>query len=139
MTSVLASTSPRRISIAPLVAWGTTLVAGALTNRLFGLSCPFHEVTGLDCPACGGTRAIASLLQGRFVAALHYNALALALGLLAVPYLLLWKMGWTVPAGWKESWLWQHRVALVVSGLLLWTVLRNLPGFTWFNTDWAHS
>jgi hypothetical protein len=121
------------------MAWGSTLLLGVVTNRLLGLSCPFHEATGLDCPACGGTRAISAVLQGRLVTALHYNALALALGVLAIPYLVLWKMGWTVPAGLQQSWLWRHRVAFAVSGVVLWTVLRDLPGFTWFNTDWSHS
>jgi hypothetical protein len=37
--------------------------------------CPLHAVTGLWCPLCGGLRAADSLAHGRFVTALHENAL----------------------------------------------------------------
>ena len=33
--------------------------------------CPFHALTGWDCPACGGQRALHSLLHGRFGEALR--------------------------------------------------------------------
>ncbi|MBE6585218.1 MAG: DUF2752 domain-containing protein [Ruminococcaceae bacterium] len=41
----------------------------------FGLPCAFHLLTGLDCAACGLSRAMASLLQGDFTAALGYNTI----------------------------------------------------------------
>ena len=37
--------------------------------------CMFHAWTGLDCPACGATRATHELLHGRLLAAWRYNAL----------------------------------------------------------------
>lgn len=48
--------------------------------------CPFHALTGLDCPGCGSQRAIHALLQGHFQEALKANALFIA----ALPYLGLW-------------------------------------------------
>ncbi len=38
-------------------------------------SCPFHEVTGLLCPGCGGTRSLTALLHGHPLLALHENPL----------------------------------------------------------------
>jgi hypothetical protein len=38
--------------------------------------CQFHRLTGLNCPGCGGTRALFALLHGDVTAALRDNALA---------------------------------------------------------------
>lgn len=38
--------------------------------------CLFYQLTGLFCPACGGTRSIIHLLDGRLLLALKSNALA---------------------------------------------------------------
>ncbi|RJP73032.1 MAG: DUF2752 domain-containing protein [Ignavibacteriales bacterium] len=40
--------------------------------------CPFHSVTGLYCPGCGGLRAVDSLLKFDFTNALRYNPLVVA-------------------------------------------------------------
>lgn len=37
--------------------------------------CPFHALTGFDCPGCGSQRAIHSLLHLDVAAAWRYNAL----------------------------------------------------------------
>lgn len=37
------------------------------------LPCVFHEVTGLYCPGCGGTRAVKALLSGSLAGSLWYN------------------------------------------------------------------
>ena len=37
--------------------------------------CSFHALTGLDCPACGATRATHELLHGRLASAIRCNAL----------------------------------------------------------------
>ncbi len=55
-------------------------------------ACPIHRFTGLLCPGCGATRALAALLHGHVQDALHLNAFfvcliapcALAYGLLAL-------------------------------------------------------
>src|SRR5690349_16070871 len=41
--------------------------------------CPFHRLTGLWCPGCGGTRAFHQLLHGNLLMALHLNPLAISL------------------------------------------------------------
>ena len=50
--------------------------------------CPFHEVTGMHCPGCGGTRAIHALLHGHPLKAIRYNAILFPMG---VCTLLIWK------------------------------------------------
>jgi len=87
--------------------------------------CPWHSVTGLLCPACGGTRMAYDLMHGHWTAAWHDNA-ALLLVLPAVAWL-------------YGRWLWRglhgHRyrlrlgprgVCAVLGAAAAWTVLRNL-------------
>lgn len=63
--------------------WGALAVAGAAWAAVAvarpgdggPVWCPWRAVTGLDCPFCGATRAMASLGHGDVVAALDHNAL----------------------------------------------------------------
>ena len=55
----------------------------------YGL-CPFHELTGLWCPLCGGLRATHDLVQLRIVDALSSNLLAVVIVLAAVAYFGYW-------------------------------------------------
>ncbi len=48
--------------------------------------CPFHALTGLLCPGCGATRALAALLHGNLKEAMHWNGLFVVL----VPILLVY-------------------------------------------------
>ena len=48
--------------------------------------CPFHMLTGLLCPGCGATRALAALLHGQVQEAWHWNALFVLLLPLALGY-----------------------------------------------------
>lgn len=96
------------------------------TSGLFP-QCPFHALTGLNCPGCGATRGMHQLLNGNFIEALHYNAL-LVLFVPMIIYFLLnlvsvavrgktLGIGKLPPAG-----IWTFAVVLLVFG-----ILRNLP------------
>lgn len=39
----------------------------------WAVKCGFHELTSLNCPGCGGQRAIHALLHGHILEALRYN------------------------------------------------------------------
>jgi hypothetical protein len=59
---------------------GTALICVALLHWPPGQSsfypaCPIHQWLGVECPGCGATRALAALLHGRLMEALHLNAL----------------------------------------------------------------
>jgi hypothetical protein len=42
-------------------------------------ACPFHTLTGFNCPGCGTTRALHQLLHGNLVAAFELNPLTILL------------------------------------------------------------
>jgi hypothetical protein len=60
--------------------------------------CPIFALTHWECPGCGATRALAALLHGRIVEALHFNALFVLLapllfGYFAVTYIAAMRPG----------------------------------------------
>ena len=64
------------------LAWCLAGAAAALVlyrfppeRYAFYPTCPFHTLTGWDCPGCGSTRALAALLHGEPVRALSLNPL----------------------------------------------------------------
>lgn len=43
----------------------------------FYIPCILHQVTGLYCPGCGGTRAVETLLEGKFFISFLYHPVVL--------------------------------------------------------------
>jgi hypothetical protein len=84
--------------------------------------CPFHAMTGLYCPGCGGLRMTHDVLHGDFAAAFVDNAFAL----IGLPMLLAW-----VLIRWRSGkpWLTPPALTVFVVAIITWTVVRNLPGF----------
>ncbi len=97
--------------------------------------CMFHRVTGLNCPGCGGLRAMHQLLHGHLAAAFRDNALLV----LSLPIAAWWAARWrcgmrNAKCGMADPrpaprsafciprWLWIFMAAAIV-----FTVLRNLP------------
>lgn len=94
--------------------------------------CEFHELTGLNCPGCGGTRAAYQLLHGHMLQALHDNALFL-LSLAALAGRGAWfaiqkKRNRSVTPFLPPWVLWTFLVVAIV-----FTVLRNLPPFSFLS------
>jgi len=122
--------------VAVLVA--TVLGSGAVlfffnpSTHGFYPVCLFHELTGLNCPGCGGTRAAYQLLHGHPLAALRDNALFI-LTLVAL----------AARSAWFAVCKIRHRPAtLAISPKALWvflgiavvfSVLRNLPAFSFLS------
>ena len=115
--------------LALLCAFGLLLVAGGvlLSRAELGIPCPFHLVTGLDCPGCGVTRMLSALAAGDLAAAWRANpgllALSPVLALLALVLAAGWlRTGQIKPSRWQSVLLWG-----CVGLLLAFGVLRNLP------------
>jgi len=138
------ATRPERLPAPRLVGrpLATAAVVGLATLALrlhdphvtgsWGL-CPLRALTGLDCPACGGLRAVNDLTHLRIVEAFHSNALLVAL----VPVLV---------AAWAW-WAWQGAHGRSVRGpsgararALWWSLAGVAVAFTVFrNTPWGRS
>jgi hypothetical protein len=75
---------PRRLPNAARLFIVGGLAASFLYAALLGagsipaLRCHFQTLLGLDCPACGTTRVLLSLLDGDLVTAFRHNPLMLA-------------------------------------------------------------
>ena len=97
-----------------------------LAKNGIGLSCLFYQITGLQCPGCGNSRAVLSLLRLDFAAALSYNFLFP----LEFAYL-LWVLLRCCYSYLKEG-RFRYRplhITLdigVLAAVLIWWVLRNL-------------
>jgi hypothetical protein len=87
--------------------------------------CPFKLLTGWNCPFCGGLRMTHDLLHGDLMAGVNDNVFLVFL-LLGVPLVAIWgrlrrrhgRSALPIPA-----------VLAITVAAILWTVLRNLPGF----------
>jgi Protein of unknown function (DUF2752) len=53
-----------------------------------GIRCPIRAVFGIDCPGCGGTRALMALMRGDVRRAAHENFAALVAGTAVAGYLI---------------------------------------------------
>lgn len=78
------------------------------------LTCPFHWLTGLNCPLCGAQRMVLSLLHGHVAEAFWLNP-GLFVGL---PLIGLW-------------WLWRREITSQAAFVMLciaiaWGIFRNL-------------
>ncbi|MCA9099710.1 MAG: DUF2752 domain-containing protein [Planctomycetales bacterium] len=93
--------------------------------------CPLHELTGLNCPGCGGLRGVHQLLRGNVMAAFRLNALAF---LLLPPLALTWlvnqyrqwrhrQRGGEVPQSLFPSWTGWVLLIVVVA----FAIARNIP------------
>jgi hypothetical protein len=132
-------TTPPLLTLFTIVVLGLTILGvGAVlfffnpSAYVFYPTCQFHALTGLYCPGCGGTRAVYQLLHGRVLLALKDNALFI----LALPALAVWgarfvaqkKQDRQTAFQLRSKWVW---LFLVVA--LGFTVLRNLPAFSWLS------
>jgi hypothetical protein len=95
-------------------------------------TCAFHRLTGLNCPGCGMTRALYALLHGDIRTAGRDNALLMAalagLALRGVWLARARRRGHTDDGWVPASWVWP---LLFIA--LIFTVLRNLPAFSFLS------
>jgi len=113
--------------------WSTR--PGVALGVSFG--CPFHAVTGLDCPGCGSTRAVGALTRFDLGAAFDQNVLVPLATLFVAIAWATWT--WAVWHGRARTDLISGRGPVLGVGLVLvgFAVVRNLPGGGWLASGLA--
>jgi hypothetical protein len=115
------------LAVLALVSAAAVLFQFNPTQHAFYPVCVFHRVTGLQCPGCGASRAMYSLLHGHLLAALHFNPLFV----LALPFLAVSAGRWLLrelagkpplPIGVRAFW-----IKLLVATIIVFTMARNIP------------
>ena len=98
------------------------------TRVSFFPKCPFHQLTGLQCPGCGSQRALHQLLHLNIAGAFHYNAL-MVLCIPLIGFLLFAELFATrfprLHQAAHNTWFSWGILAIV----LLWWLLRNIFGW----------
>lgn len=97
------------------------------TTSSFYPRCPVFTWLHLYCPGCGGTRALAALLHGRLIEAMHWNAMVVLLLPFATFYFVAsyWRAIRRADFQWPN--VSSTSLALILVCLGIFTVLRNLP------------
>lgn len=92
---------------------------------IIDINCPIHYFTGLNCPACGATRLVISILNHQFYQAFRWNPLIF----LSIPYyitaLVGSGIGYTLK-GRAPEWLGKSLVIYAII-MVVFMVLRNMP------------
>ena len=131
------SLKPSRIlSAVGVAALATGVFSVAYFNPAatgFFPACPFHAMTGLNCPGCGLTRGFHALFRGDVFGALHYNLLlpffAVFFGYLTVSLILYAVKGRGLSFQIFRPWM----IYGFLTFALVFAVARNLPfyPFNW--------
>ncbi len=105
---------------------GLALYFFAPDQHRFYPRCLFHALTGLQCPGCGGLRAVHRLLHGDIAAAWHFNPLLVGL----VPLLGAGAVAYGISQRTGEKLLRLVRKPVIAWGIVavvvLFAILRNL-------------
>lgn len=115
-----------RTTIGLIIAVAALMIAALYlfnpSEHAFYPRCAFYQMTGWQCPGCGGLRAMHQLLHGHLLTALSFNPLAV----LALPAVAVWLWREYARGGvrWRGFWVWLGCGLLVAFG-----ILRNLPAF----------
>lgn len=131
-------TGGRRAVLLPLGAAAAALVVtgyvAAVDPNVAGHypTCPFLALTGWYCPGCGALRAVHALAHGDLMTALARNPFTVVAVGYAVVAWVLWLD--RTARGRPRRWLAPPWVLYgVLAAILIFWVLRNLPGWTWLS------
>lgn len=116
------------VSALAILGWAAWLLRTHGPQGLGLPGCPFHRLTGLDCPGCGLTRATYAGMQGRFAEAFRLNPLGVILLPVAALGLALEVTAWVTQNPGSPRWKLSSKEARALLVLLLvYWVVRNLP------------
>ena len=109
-----------------LAAAAAMLFAFDPSRSAFFPPCPFHALTGLQCPGCGTLRALHALFHGHALEALDLNPLAMFFFAAGAVVVLARGLNFRIAAPRNAGWM-------VFGIVMIYWVARNVPAypFTW--------
>ncbi|MFD8937191.1 DUF2752 domain-containing protein [Streptomyces sp. NPDC059578] len=117
--------APVVVLTAGLLGAGYLYVTDPHEGGQFLPRCPFRLVTGLLCPACGGTRMVYDLMHGHFAAAWADNRMLLLAAPFALALLGRWAFEGLRGRRWRPAFSRRTQI-VILSVAVLWTVVRNI-------------
>ena len=101
----------------------------ATTGNIWSKQCSFHELTGLQCPGCGGQRSFYHLLHGNILQAFRYNALLIIiLPFLLYIYFLLAQVYILKNKNYLKYFNFSGKLGYIfIAVLVIFFILRNIP------------
>jgi hypothetical protein len=133
-----ALTGRRRAVLRPLrcpavVLAGTAYVAAVDPNTAGHYpTCPFLAITGWYCPGCGALRAVHALAHGDLVTALARNPIVVVVLGCVVIAGAFW-LGHAITGRQRRRQAPPWLLYSLLGTILLFWVLRNVPGWTWLS------
>lgn len=110
-----------------LLALGVVLYFFPPERFSFYPKCLLFTSTGIECPSCGGLRAMHALLHGHWLEALAYNPLPMGVMLWATGYgMSCLARPWT-KRNWPGLFLNPFWIGVLILFALILTLARNLP------------
>lgn len=115
------------LALLGIVALFVALALVDPTTRFWPFHCPFKLITGLQCPGCGGQRALHALLKGNLREAISYNLFLVYAG----PYVLALIIAHLLPEGHAKatSLKWLEHPAVIwfyIIAFMVWLIVRNI-------------
>lgn len=98
-------------------------------------ACLFHNLTGLNCPGCGGLRALHHLTHGEILAAFHCNPLLMVLLPIVAFLTFRWFRRGSEAFDGNSVFFRPATIGTLLAVTLVFTILRNLPwpAFAWMS------
>ncbi|NLD75663.1 MAG: DUF2752 domain-containing protein [Acidimicrobiales bacterium] len=121
------------VVVGAVAAAGVAVLALVDADRNEVPLCPLKAITGLDCPLCGGLRAVSALTRMNVAEAMDHNALfTLSVPLLVAAWLAwLWASIRPEPRWQPPTWA----VPALLTVLVAFAVARNLPYYPWLASE----
>ena len=138
---------PEAQSIPSRRVWKGALIAAALAlvgavfflfdpvRSSFYPTCLFHNLTGLNCPGCGGLRALHHLTHGEILAAFHCNPLLMVLLPIVAFLAFRWFKHGSEAFDGNTAFFRPAAIGTLLAVTVVFTILRNLPwpAFAWMS------
>lgn len=98
-------------------------------NSGWSVQCSFYQITGLQCPGCGGQRALHYLLHGEFLKAFRSNAIfVICIPFFVYLYIVLIEVYGLKKQKYLNSFLFSSKFGVIVLVVTLtFFILRNIP------------